>query len=228
MGIHADKQTPGWAYSIGLWHSLSSPEVAIFGLSSQTAMRIVNIVGDQIRDGHRLRPDQQWAEVIEGFDLAMRPAHPGWYRDFFGAAIDFYQRPPLPIVQLVWPDRDGRFSWDGDADQALHQQQPMLWLAKKDHPRGAWTDQDPTGGWPFGTTLPYHAVLATTAVLDGCAIAEVRRDEDGVWRFTDGSNGQWVETTLRTLVARHPAVTAVGDLAAGEHAVAANGAWQRR
>jgi hypothetical protein len=55
----------------------------------------------------------------------------------------------------------------------------MLWLAKTDHPSGAWADYDPTGGWPFGKTLPYHTVLATAAVIDGAAVAEVHGDEDG-------------------------------------------------
>ncbi|MEV0272295.1 DUF4262 domain-containing protein [Hamadaea sp. NPDC050747] len=226
-GVHGDQQTPGWAYSIGLWHSLGSPEVSVFGLSSQTAMRIVNIVGDQIRDGHPLRPDQPRTDVVDGFDLGVRPAHPSWYRDFFGAALDFYQQPPLPIVQLVWPDRDGRFPWDAGADQELHQQQPKLWLAKKDHPRGIWADFDPIGGWPFGKTLPYHTVLATPAVIGGSVVTNVRRDEDGTWRFSDGSDGPWSETALRDLVTEHPEVTAVGDLTPGQRAVTADGTWHR-
>ncbi|MEU0033575.1 DUF4262 domain-containing protein [Streptomyces sp. NPDC006333] len=38
MGV-ADDDAPGdWGYSVGLWHTLRSPEVSVFGLPSQTAI----------------------------------------------------------------------------------------------------------------------------------------------------------------------------------------------
>jgi Domain of unknown function (DUF4262) len=227
-GVAADEQTPGWAYSIGLWHTLGSPEVVVFGLSIEPMMGMVNIVGDQIRDGQALQPDQRRAGVIEGFEVIVRPVHPDWYGDFFGAAIDFYQEPPLPIVQLVWPDKQGRYPWDTGAHAALFEQQPMLWLSKHDHPRGVWTDHDPTGGWPFGATLPYHTVHATQDVLDGAPIRKAARDQAGVWQFYGTPGGPLIETTMRQIVNRHPAVMQVADLAAGEHAMyTAAGHWQR-
>ncbi|MFE7599496.1 DUF4262 domain-containing protein [Streptomyces sp. NPDC057494] len=29
-----------------------------------------------------------------------------------GRSIGFYRRPPLPVLQVAWPDADGRFPWD--------------------------------------------------------------------------------------------------------------------
>jgi hypothetical protein len=51
-----------WAYSIGLWNSLRSPEVCLFGGSLDTSVRVVNIIAGQIRDGH-------------GYPVAIRPVH---------------------------------------------------------------------------------------------------------------------------------------------------------
>lgn len=228
VGVSGD-ETDDWTYTVGLWHTLGSPEVAIFGLSPEIGTQIVNTVGDQVRDGRPLEPDERRADVVEGYDLAVRPVHPSWYMDFFGTAVDFYQQPPLPVVQLFWPDPQGRFGWERGADPGCARRQPMLWLDKQDHPRGAWTDQDPSGGWPFGTTLPYHPVQATQQVLDGEPVIQVHREADGAWHFRGLDEGALIETTLRRIVDTDPGVAAVGDLPPGGRAVrSGDETWMRK
>ncbi|MFJ4889060.1 MULTISPECIES: DUF4262 domain-containing protein [unclassified Streptomyces] len=139
MGVAGGDAPSDWGYSIGLWHTLRSPEVSVFGLPSQTAMRVANAAGAAIRDGNPLEPDQRRGDVLNGYDVAVRPVHPSWYHDFFGAGIDFYQTPPLPIMQLFWPDKDGRFPWEEGADERCRMGQPLLWIAK-DETTGPWTE----------------------------------------------------------------------------------------
>ena len=59
MGVAGDDAPGDWGYSIGLWHTLRSPEVSVFGLPSQTAMRVANAAGAAVRDGNPLEPDQR-------------------------------------------------------------------------------------------------------------------------------------------------------------------------
>lgn len=139
MGVAGGDAPGDWGYSIGLWHTLRSPEVSVFGLPSQTAMRVANAAGAAIRDGNPLEPDQRRGDVLNGYDVAVRPVHPSWYHDFFGAGIDFYQTPPLPIMQLFWPDRAGRFPWEEGADERCRAGQPLLWIPK-DETTGPWTE----------------------------------------------------------------------------------------
>ncbi|MEV0981542.1 DUF4262 domain-containing protein [Streptomyces sp. NPDC049915] len=91
MGVAGGDAPGDWGYSIGLWHTLRSPEVSVFGLPSQTAMRVANAAGAAIRDGNPLEPGQHRGDVLNGYDVAVRPVHPSWYHVFFGAGIDFYQ-----------------------------------------------------------------------------------------------------------------------------------------
>ncbi|MTE18864.1 DUF4262 domain-containing protein [Streptomyces sp. TRM43335] len=143
MGVMAGGDAPDdWGYSIGLWHTLRSPEVSVFGLPSQTAMRVVNAAGAAIRDGERLQPDQRRGDVLNGYDVAVRPVHPSWYPDFFGAGIDFHQTPPLPVAQLFWPDKAGRFPWEEEAEDHCRAGQPLLWIPKEDSD-GPWADLAP-------------------------------------------------------------------------------------
>ncbi|MFF0382296.1 DUF4262 domain-containing protein [Streptomyces sp. NPDC004286] len=139
MGVDGDDAPGDWGYSIGLWHTLRSPEVSVFGLPAQTAMRLVNAAGAAIRDGNPLGPDQRRGDVLNGYDVAVRPVHPSWYRDFFGAGMSYYQTPPLPITQLFWPDKAGRFPWEEGADERCRTDQPLLWIPKAES-TGPWAE----------------------------------------------------------------------------------------
>jgi hypothetical protein len=129
-GVPADSQGPGWAYTIGRLHSRSEPELAMFGLGLPVMQSCLNILGerDTLTDGQSLD------DVVNGYPVRLRAVEPSWFRAFFGQAMWFYRRPPVPVLQVVWPARDGRFPWE---DGSLAQ--PHLWLPPAGHPRGVWT-----------------------------------------------------------------------------------------
>ncbi|WP_024877662.1 DUF4262 domain-containing protein [Saccharomonospora piscinae] len=140
MGVAGGDAPGDWGYSIGLWHTFRSPEVSVFGLPAQTAMRVANAAGAVIRNGNPLELGQRRDDVLNGYDVAVRLVHSSWYRDFFGAGLDFYQTPPLPITQLFWPDKVGLFPWDEGVDEHCRAVQPLLWLPKGET-TGPWTDR---------------------------------------------------------------------------------------
>ena len=215
MGVSGG-QSPDWAYSIGLWHSLRSPEVCLAGVPANTAIRLVNIIAGQIRDGMALIPDQRRDDVINGYPVAIRPVHPSWYPVLFGAGLDFARQQPWPMVQAFWPDRSGCFPWEDGFDEALREHQPLLWKPRAEHPAGTWTENDAIA-WPFHPTLPYHSVLTTAAVLDGEPVGMVARDPGGTWHFTEANapGPGDVEVPLGRIVNLHADVVATGGLQPG-------------
>lgn len=139
MGVGAGGEAPAdWAYSIGLWHTLRSPEVCVFGLPMDVGMPVVNAAGHGIRDGRPLEPDQRRDDVLDGCDVALRPVHPSWYLAFFGAGVDFCQAPPWPVMQVFWPDKSGRFPWDEEVSDYCRTSQPLLWIPKSET-GGPWS-----------------------------------------------------------------------------------------
>jgi hypothetical protein len=65
MGVAADDEVPtGWAYSIGLWHTLRSPEICVFGLAVDTMMSLINEAGEAVRNGMPARMPS-WSGVPE-------------------------------------------------------------------------------------------------------------------------------------------------------------------
>ena len=129
-GVPADQEGPGWAYTIGRWHSRGGAELAMFGLDLDVMQSCLNILGkrDDLADG------QAHDDVVSGYPVRLRDVEPDWYRAFFGQGIWFYRRPPIPFLEVVWPDRDGAFPWDTGSLA-----QPHLWLPPGEHTPGVWT-----------------------------------------------------------------------------------------
>jgi len=119
-----------WAYSIGLWHSFGSPEICLVGVPQRSAAKIVNKVAEQISRGDPLKPGEIRTGAMGGWNdtLALSRVHDSWFPRLFGAAIDFYQRPPIPMIQLVWLDGYGRFLWDPEVHPQTRDRQCSLWL----------------------------------------------------------------------------------------------------
>jgi hypothetical protein len=140
--IIKDDNRPEWAFSIGMWHTFGSPEIAMFGLRSPDMGIWINRVGRQVREGQPLIADGGLRHGVLGneFPVAVRSVHDSWHPLLFAAAMNFCPLPPLPFVQLVWPDRHGRFPWEPGAGERCRRDQPSLWLAAEEHPYGVWTD----------------------------------------------------------------------------------------
>ncbi|MEU6037452.1 DUF4262 domain-containing protein [Actinomadura sp. NPDC047616] len=137
--VGADEQGPGWAYTIGLWHSHRSPELGMFGGDVYEMEEALNALGRQVAAGRPVADGERRDDVLRGLPAAFRAVDPGWYQAMFGGAVAFYRRPPLPILQAAWPNPDGLFPWQPGTDLPFRRSQPWLWLTPRQHPPGAWT-----------------------------------------------------------------------------------------
>ena len=158
----------------------------MFGLRNPDMQNWLNMIGDRIKAGEELRPDGRLAGILPGdFPVLIRQVHPSWYRDLFGAALGFYGRPPLPIVQAIWPDRSGLFPWEDGVGEACRSNQPWLWLPKDEHPGGLWRNIDALMPWPFPGLSVRTGVFTTSRINEGAAqVRGILHDHDGDWRVT--------------------------------------------
>lgn len=142
MGVGGGDGPADWAYSIGMGHSLGRPDLCIFGLPLDIMMPIINDAGAVARDERPLAPGEHRDEILNGYDVFIGAVHPTWYRAFFGAGLDFYNHQPAPMLQMFWPDRDGRFPWDQGVGEYCGDSQPLLWVPRNDS-TGPWPDAYP-------------------------------------------------------------------------------------
>lgn len=222
--VAADHESPGWVYSVGMWHTMGTSEVSMFGLRVQDMHHWVNEVGAL---GRSLRPGELIHGVLPGHPLMVRPVDDSWFPDLFGFAMDFYRHPPVPMVQLVWPDRHGVFPWEPGSRCRV--EQPSLWLPRDDHPPGVWTRVTEAVESPFPGVEVDSLVLGSVEVISGAAaVTGVVHTAAGAWEFLGGASEDVGLVHLRHLVVEQPHIRDFADLPRGYVACQeADGNWSR-
>ena len=126
---HSDDPEEWWSYTIGLTKTFQWPELICFGLGGKVAHPVLNdAVAELQRRNLRPSPGVVLADVLDSFDAKLIAPFP-MSSDYLGSAIWFsrhFDLPiPPPVVQLVWPDKDGRFPDDPlCAEGVKHEQTP--------------------------------------------------------------------------------------------------------
>lgn len=122
-----------FAYTIGLPLTIGWPELICFGLDLDQMHRMLNNAVEECRD-RALFPNDglQLAEVLEGFNTRLLNAGP-WHWKYTGWAQWFAAHSEVPkekfdCLQLVWPDKRGRFPSDPDCNEEIRRLQIPLEL----------------------------------------------------------------------------------------------------
>jgi hypothetical protein len=126
IGIEADAGGPGFAFSVGLYHTLGHPEVLLMGLRPPIAHRLINTIGDAVRAGTTFEPGRRYDEIAAGYPVAFVAMDRRHYREYLGYAGWFYGGPDFPVLQCVWPDEAGVFPWEPGYDSRFFQAQRIL------------------------------------------------------------------------------------------------------
>ena len=88
--------------------------------------------GDQMAGGKTFQAFERVSDFAEGYDCAFAPIEFEHYRNYLGYAVWFYRSlpTPFPAVQMVWPDKEGRFPWEADYDKRFLNLQKPLYAAR--------------------------------------------------------------------------------------------------
>lgn len=121
-----------FAYTVGLQCTFGWPELLCYGLAPDVMTRLLNNAVDELRK--RAEPPVQGLllhEVAEGFPCRLSPVANRHRAEHLGYAIWFarYRREDpnnICCLQLLWPDRDGRFPDDPDCAEAVKEIEPVL------------------------------------------------------------------------------------------------------
>ena len=79
-----------------------------------------------VREGRVFQADSESNDVLKGYACAFRTVDKTHYHEYLGYARWFYGGDDFPVLQLVWPDKNGRFPWDADFADSLRWSQPVL------------------------------------------------------------------------------------------------------
>ncbi len=208
VGVDADQEGPGFAYSIGLYHRLKQPEIIVFGLSNfKTMAQVINSIGEEMKKGTKFEDWKENDQILEGYSCMFRDVDHEFYPEYLGYAGWFYRPDDFPVLQCVWPDRQGRYPWHPEFPATLHARQPVL--ARQQ----AWRFHEGKN----------RAVFTTRRVLDGThPILLVSHDEEGEWQFLCGTTNRSEDgriVCLANVVEHHPAIVELADMPVGWQAM---------
>lgn len=116
----------GSAFTIGLPTTFGHPELLIVGLRLHTMHVILNNLGEDLRVGRRFEAGQESDDILEGYRCCFRAVPKRWYGEYLGWATWYHRGTGFDTLQVVYPDKEGRFPWHPGASDAFRRQQPVL------------------------------------------------------------------------------------------------------
>lgn len=127
--VQSEKGAPRFAYSLGFYANYGQPEVIVFGLPVKTAQALLDIVA--VRFAGAKTPYENFKpydDIAEGMRIAFVPVARHHYPAYLGYARWFYKsvQSDFPVIQMVWPDRQGRLPWEPGYDKSFARFQPLL------------------------------------------------------------------------------------------------------
>jgi hypothetical protein len=122
---------PPFLYTVGLIPSFNHPELILFGLESQQAHSILSALVRRIRSGEFFRVSGILSGVLpEGRVIGVRPVHATQHSLYLGRAMAFCMyvgmMDEIEAMQIYWPDKSGKFPFEGGCDFNVFHCQPRL------------------------------------------------------------------------------------------------------
>ncbi|NJR52844.1 MAG: DUF4262 domain-containing protein [Leptolyngbyaceae cyanobacterium CSU_1_3] len=126
--IMGDSEGPAFAYSIGLYETYHHPEIILFGLPLSLMHEIMNVISNEIKAGKGFQTGVRYESILDNYEVTFLAVNQADYAAYLGYALWYYQGTSFPVLQCVWPNRNGAFPWEAEADQQFQMQQPILGL----------------------------------------------------------------------------------------------------
>lgn len=121
----ADPPTPGYTYTIGVPDLVGFPDVAVFGLTPAAANGLLGLVVDACRGGTEIPLDCELVGLLDN-ELRCRFAPVERRGELFEVADAWYRGEAPPIVQLIYPDRNGFLPYEAGYEQRMRFAQPVI------------------------------------------------------------------------------------------------------
>lgn len=166
--VETDDYNPRFGYSIGLFKEFHHPELIIIGLDSESTGAILNNARKEIEKGIKFIEGVTYHGFLHELPVQFVEVKKEHYPDYLGYA-GWYNNNSInfPSLQIVWPDKQGRFPWDDGFNENFKFKQPLL-------------DRNVNFKFLEERNL---GVFTTSDVLKGKPIKFVYHNEDGDWQF---------------------------------------------
>jgi len=130
--VFGEKGSPGFSYTIGLFHSYGFPELIILGLPTKIAHAIFSRAATAAASGEPVPLDKPSDRLIAPDTCEFCRVPVATYGEYVLSSRWYYQGDNFPLYQLVWPSEHGLFPWDPKTTQAFRAEQPIIGTSRHD------------------------------------------------------------------------------------------------
>ncbi len=116
---------PSYSYTVGLWESFQQPEVVVFGMPEDVAQDLLDALADDASEGRVFQAGERHDGLLVGYPVRFFAVPPALKASHFDVIAWAYEGADVPVVQLVWPDKQGRWPWDADVRDGFAEAQPV-------------------------------------------------------------------------------------------------------
>lgn len=119
-----DGTTRPFNYTVGL-AELNHPDLIVIGMANEQSHLVLSAAVQVIQRGTRLEADTLSDEVLQGFNVAFLDVLDPLGNDYpMSMTHQLYGE--VKALQLVWPDKFGRFPWHAKFDPVYREWQALL------------------------------------------------------------------------------------------------------
>jgi len=124
--VFADDDGPCFSYTTGFWRMLNFPELILFSLPMEACHQIFADLREKVLQGQKLLMDAPVSEIVDEYDVIMRPVLPANFEGYLGWNRWFYGGDSFQAAQVFFPDRYGAFPWSENVSEGFALTQPDL------------------------------------------------------------------------------------------------------
>ncbi len=119
--------SPAYAYTIGVPGLIGFPEICVFGLTPSASNGLIGLVIDALRGGTEIPTGVELVGLLDN-DLRclFAPVDLSAHEARFVTATAWYRGDPFPMVQMLYPDRNGFMPYEDDFEHRLRLAQPVI------------------------------------------------------------------------------------------------------
>ncbi len=132
FGFHATSvmgSEPGevsYSYSTGIHETINKSDIIIFGLSPSVSHAVIGIYYDRLKAGELFEPGNEYSGFLKGYPVIFASVPEAKIDEHMLCIPWLYLGRQHEAYQLLYPDDDGKWPWDGSADESFRQLQPVV------------------------------------------------------------------------------------------------------
>jgi hypothetical protein len=124
--VSGDDEGPGFCYTTGFWLAFQFPELITFSMRAEIAHDTFWYIYRELKAGRTFKIREPTDSIFENLPAMLLEVSEKQFPEYLGWNRWFYRGDGFRCLQLVWPDRQGRFPWNFDMSEGFVNNQPDL------------------------------------------------------------------------------------------------------